>query len=80
MKKLVKSHRGGYTVSREWVMEEYKNHLLRKRRHAKQPAQKPPAIDLDNSEPWMENPRTIDDLVWIALQINKNADLWKKCP
>lgn len=74
MKILVKSHLGGYTVSREWVMEEYKHHLLRKRRLAKRPAPKKPPVDLDNSEPWMEDPKTIDDLLWIAQQVNKRVE------
>ena len=74
MKVLVKSHLGGYTVSREWVMEEYKHHLLRKRRLAKRPPSEKPPVDLDNSEPWMENPKTIDDLLWIAQQVNKRVE------
>lgn len=78
MKVLVKSHLGGYTVSREWVMEEYKQHLLRKRRLAQRPAHKKPSVNLDNSVPWMENPKTIDDLVWIAQQVNKTAEIWKR--
>jgi hypothetical protein len=78
MKVFVKSHLGGYTVSREWVMEEYKNHLLLKRRLAKRPPTKKQPVDLDNSEPWMENPKTIDDLVWIAQQVNKTAETCKR--
>jgi hypothetical protein len=78
MKVLVKSHLGGYTVSREWVMEEYKHHLLRKRRLAKRPPPKKSAVNLDNSEPWMKDPQTIDDLVWIAQQVNKTAEAWKR--
>ena len=79
MKVLVRSHRGGYTLSREWVMEEYKNHLARKHRESKRPkrpAKEKPEIDLDNSEPWMENPQTVDDLVWIAEQVNQTAKVW----
>jgi len=26
----------------------------------------------------MEDPKTIDDLVWIAQQVNKTAEAWKR--
>lgn len=62
-------------------MMEYKDHLARKARLAKQGKEerKPRTdIDLDNSEPWMENPETIDDLIWIAQQVNRLAEEWKR--
>lgn len=74
MKILVKSHRGGWTTSSEWVAEEYKNHLALKHRHAKRPPVKTRQVDLENSEPWMESPRSIKDLLWIAQQVQKRVD------
>jgi len=80
MQILVKSRLGGYTTNPEWVMEEYKNHLARKIRLAKRGKTEPSPrtdVNLDNSEPWMENPKTVDDLIWIAQQVNQLAEQWK---
>ena len=79
---LVKSHRGGRTLSPEWVMERYKQKLARQHRERKKgsknrDAEKSVVVNLDNSAPWMSDPKSIDDLVWIALQINQRAEQWK---
>jgi len=74
MKILVKSHRGGWTTNPEWVKEEYKNRLALKHRRAKRPPVKIREMDLDNSEPWMEAPRSIEDLLWIAQQVQQRVD------
>ncbi len=74
MKILVKSHRGGWTTNPEWVAEEYKNHLALKHRRAKHPPVTTTTVDLGNSEPWMENPRSIADFLWIAQQVQQRVD------
>jgi hypothetical protein len=67
-----------------WVLREYADRQslrrLRERRLAARRAKGlpeiPPSKITDNSEPWLENPRTVDDFIYIAEQVNALVEEW----
>ena len=67
-----------------WVLREYADRQsmrrLRERRLAARRAKGlpeiPPSKITDNSEPWLENPRTVDDFIYIAEQVNALVEKW----
>ena len=73
-----------FRTPRAWILREYADRAtlrrLRERRLADRRARGLPEIQpsliTDNSEPWLENPRTVDDLIFIAEQVNACVEQW----
>lgn len=63
-------------------MREYADVLtmrrLRKKREEKLGHPIPKSKITDNSEPWMENPETLQDFLWISGQVNELVAQCKK--
>ena len=67
-----------------WVLREYADRqTLRRWRERRLAARRarglpdiPPSKITDNSEPWLRGPATIDDLVAVALEMNRSREEW----
>jgi len=70
-----------YRPSIQSLKEEYARRIaysfMKKRREEKYGPRTPSKIT-DNSEPWLENPNSVTDFLYISEQVRKSTETWQK--
>lgn len=66
-----------YTPPIRRLQEDYSAEIARRWRSARRGPRKPGPKIMDNSEPWMAEPKTVDDLWQIAQWVQERVDLVK---
>jgi hypothetical protein len=64
-----------YRIPVERLKEEWAFRQRMDRLRSKRPGSRPPKL-ADNSEPWIHEPRSIDELLQIARSVNQTVAKW----
>ncbi len=67
-----------YHPSIRRLQEDFAARLARKRMLEKRGPRPEKSKITDNSVPWMDNPDSISDYLYIASQVNKRVEAWKQ--
>lgn len=69
-----------YTPPIARLQEDYSSMIaarVRKARRERERGPRPPRPKIpDNSEPWLENPSSVADCIWIAQQVQELVNKW----
>ena len=70
-------HLTQYHPSIRRLQEDFAARLARRRMMANRGPRSPKSGITDNSVPWLENPNSVADYLYIARKVNETVEAWK---